>query len=72
MYGAMFSPSTFGAAVPTGEGLFAVSGPEEAAEAVDRINADYRRHCEAARSIATEHFEATGVARRLLDDVGLT
>lgn len=62
----------FGAVIPTGEGLFAVSSPEEAAEAVDRINSDYRRHCEAARSIAAEHFEATAVARRLLDDVGLT
>ena len=61
----------FGAVIPTGEGLFAVSSPEEAAEAVDRINSDYRRHCEAARAIAAEHFEATAVARRLLEDVGL-
>ena len=56
----------------SGEGLFAVTTPEEAAEAVERVNSDYRRHCEAARAVAAEHFEATGVARRLLDDVGLT
>ena len=62
----------FGAAIPTGEGLFAVSTAEEAAEAIERINLDYRHHCEAARAIAEDHFEATGVARRLLADVGLT
>lgn len=62
----------FGAVLPTGEGLFAVGTPEEAAEAIARVNADYPRHCVAARSLAAEHFEATTVARRLLEDVGLT
>jgi hypothetical protein len=61
----------FGNAVPTGEGLFAVATVGEAAEAVDEINADYRRHCGAARAIAEEHFEAAGVAARLLGDLGL-
>jgi hypothetical protein len=62
----------FGAMLPTGDGLFAVSTVEGAAEAIERINADYRHHSEAARTIAAEHFEATAVARRLLEDVGLT
>jgi hypothetical protein len=62
----------FGSVLPTGEGLFAVATAEEAAEAVERVNADYRLHCAAARSVAEEHFEATAVARRLLEDVGLT
>jgi hypothetical protein len=61
----------FGSVLPTGEGLFAVSTVEEAAAAVDRINADYRRHAAAARHLAEEHFEATAVARRLLADLGL-
>ncbi len=61
----------FGAVLPTGEGLFAVSDIESAAEAIDAINADYLRHCRAARSIAEEHFEASAVASRLLKDVGL-
>lgn len=61
----------FSNALPTGEGLFAVQDLEEAAEAVQRINADYRRHCEAARAIAQECFEATAVARRLLAALAL-
>lgn len=62
----------FGAVLPTGEGLFAVQTAEEAADAIDRINRDYRRHCVAARRLAEEHFEGTQVAARLLCDVGLT
>jgi len=57
--------------LPTGEGLFAVADVEQAAEAVHEINADYRRHCEAARDIAAEHFEARAVAARLLTELGL-
>jgi glycosyltransferase involved in cell wall biosynthesis len=58
--------------LPTGEGLFAVADVEQAAEAVQEINGDYRRHCQAAREIAAEHFEARAVAARLLAEVGLT
>jgi hypothetical protein len=61
----------FSNVLPTGEGLFAVKDADEAAAAVESINGDYRRHCEAARAIAVEHFEASGVARRLLEAVGL-
>jgi hypothetical protein len=61
----------FAAVLPTGAGLFAVKDVEEAAAAVAEINADYRRHCEAAREIALEYFEASGVAARLLHAAGL-
>ena len=61
----------FSNVLPTGEGLFAVTSPEEAAAAIEEINADYRLHCVAARSLAEEHFEAREVARRLLEDLGL-
>jgi hypothetical protein len=61
----------FGASVPTGEGLFAVSTVDEAAAAIEEINRGYERHCAAARAIAEKHFEASSVARRLLHDVGL-
>ena len=37
---------------PTGRGLLAFSTPEEAAEGVKAINADYPAHCRAAREIA--------------------
>lgn len=56
---------------PTGRGLFGVRTVEEAAEAVEAINRDYRRHCEAARAIAEEYFDCRKVAARLLDAVGL-
>jgi hypothetical protein len=61
----------FASVLPTGEGLFAIDDVEQAAAAIERIGRDYRRHCEAARAIAEEHFEARAVAARLLADVGL-
>jgi hypothetical protein len=57
--------------LPTGEGLFAFQGVDDALAAVDAINADYEGHCRAARALAEEYFEAEGVARRLLADLGL-
>jgi hypothetical protein len=57
---------------PTGEGLFAFSSMEDALRAIDAINGDYRRHCEAARGIAAEFFAADKVALRLLDEAGLS
>jgi hypothetical protein len=62
----------FGKVVPTGEGLFAFETADEALAAVEEINADYPRHCRAARAIAEEHFEATVVAGRLLTDLCMT
>jgi hypothetical protein len=59
----------FGAVLPTGEGLFAVNTVDDAHTAIDAINGDYARHCAAARAIAEEFFDATKVAKRLLDEV---
>jgi hypothetical protein len=61
----------FSNVLPTGEGLFAFTTMDEAVAAVEAINSDYRRHCEAARALAEEYFEARKVAARLLADVGL-
>jgi hypothetical protein len=61
----------FGCVLPTGRGLFAVTTVEEAASAIEAINADYPAHCRAARALAAEHFEASRVAGRLLRDLGL-
>jgi hypothetical protein len=61
----------FGSVLPTGAGLFAFTTMDEALAAIEAINSDYRKHCEAARAIAEEHFEARKVAARLLADVGL-
>lgn len=60
----------FGNILPTGEGLFACSTMDEALEAIAAINTDYRRHCEAARSIAEEYFETAKVAACLLNQIG--
>ena len=56
----------FGSVLPVGAGLFAVDSVDEAAAALDAINADYRRHSAAARAIAEEYFRAETVLSRLL------
>ncbi len=61
----------FSSVYPCGEGLFAFTTCAEALEAIEAINADYERHCRAARAVAEEHFEAAGVAGRLLRDLGV-
>jgi GT2 family glycosyltransferase len=61
----------FGCALPTGAGLFGFSSPEEAAEAVARIDADYSRHAAAARELAREHFSHEVVLGAMLDALGL-
>jgi glycosyltransferase involved in cell wall biosynthesis len=60
----------FSRVLPTGEGLLAFETPEEAAEAVAEVSADYDRHAAAAARIAREHFDAERVLARLLEDVG--
>jgi hypothetical protein len=57
--------------LPTGAGLFAVSNPGEAAEAIRAIRGDYPRHSRAAYAIAREYLDSQQVHRRLLADVGI-
>jgi hypothetical protein len=61
----------FGRVIPTGEGLFAFKTIDQAVEAVDRINADYRHHCDAARRIAQEYLSAPKIGANLLEQLGL-
>jgi len=56
---------------PTGEGLFAFSTSDDVVAAIERIESDYRRHCDAARAIAERQFAAETVLTRLLRDAGL-
>jgi G:T-mismatch repair DNA endonuclease (very short patch repair protein) len=56
-------PSQF---LPNGEGMFRFSTPKQAANAFDSINADYERHCRAARDLAEGHFDAKKVAATIL------
>jgi GT2 family glycosyltransferase len=61
----------FSNVLPTGAGLFAFGDPEEAADAAKAINADYRRHREAASELAREWFSHEVVLGRLLGDLGV-
>ena len=56
----------FGSVLPVGLGLFAVNTVDEAADAINAINADYHRHSAAATAIAEEYFRAETVLARLL------
>jgi hypothetical protein len=57
--------------LPIGRGLFAFSTLDEAAAAVDAINADYETHSRAAREIAHEYFSAERVLASLLERAGV-
>jgi ATP-binding cassette subfamily B protein len=61
----------FGAALPTGEGLFAFSDDDEAAEAINTVEADPARHRRAARELAREYLAHDVVLGRMLGHVGL-
>jgi hypothetical protein len=61
----------FGKFLPTGEGLFAFSTTDEAAAAIEAVEADYERHSQAALEIAREHFAAERVLASLLQRAGL-
>jgi hypothetical protein len=53
------------------KGLFAFRTLEEIVEAARAIRADYAVHSQAAYEIAAEHFEATKVIARLLEQAGI-
>ena len=53
--------------LPSGEGLHRFSNPEEAAAAIAAVNADYERNSRAARAIAETYFDATEVARFIVE-----
>jgi hypothetical protein len=55
----------FGRVLPTGRGLFAVHGLDDAVAAFASIAANYRAHAQAARRLAETHFDA----RRVLADL---
>ena len=57
-------PSSF---LPNGEGMFRFSTLKEAVDAFVTINANYKRHCRAAREIAEAYFDARQVLERILN-----
>ncbi len=56
---------------PVDAGIFAFSTIDEAAAAIDAVEHDYKRQCEAARATAEREFAAERVMGRLLADAGL-
>jgi GT2 family glycosyltransferase len=61
----------FANVLPTGEGLFGFSTLDEAAEAVESINADYELHSDAAATIARDYFSHDVVLSKLLAETGV-
>jgi hypothetical protein len=61
----------FSSHLPCGDGLFAVKTAEQAAAALEEINADYDRHCRRARDIAGEYLDTNKVLLRFLSELGL-
>jgi hypothetical protein len=59
-------PSSY---LPNGEGMFRFSTLSEAADALAIINANYEKHCRAAREIAETYFEAQPTLERILNSV---
>jgi hypothetical protein len=57
--------------VPTGEGLFAFSTPDEVMAAIEQLNRDYARNARAARALAVAYFDSDVVLTRLLQRIGL-
>ncbi|MDP9271058.1 MAG: ABC transporter ATP-binding protein/permease, partial [Chloroflexota bacterium] len=61
----------FGAALPTGDGLFAFSNLDEAAAAIAEAQRDPARHRKAAREVAREYLSHEVVLGDMLEQVGL-
>src|ERR1044072_928572 len=57
--------------LPNGEGMFRFSTLEQAAEALAAVNADYERHCRAARPLVEPHFDARRAATTMLERAAL-
>jgi len=53
--------------LPDAEGLFRFRDIDEAARMIARVEADYDRQCQAARSLAETWFDAEKVAGRVLE-----
>jgi len=61
----------FGNVLPVGRGLFAFSDADEAAAAIEDINADYLLHRRAAAEVAWEYFGSEVVLGSLLSRAGI-
>lgn len=53
--------------LPIGDGFLTFRDQRQALSGLDSINADYPKHCKAARKLAEEHFSADRVLSRMLE-----
>jgi hypothetical protein len=58
----------FHSALPVGEGILQFQTIVEAAEAIREVERKYKRHAEAARTIAEKYFDSDRVLNRLLEE----
>lgn len=57
--------------LPVSEGLMTFNTLEQAVERLQAIEADYARHCRAARAIAAEYFDSGKVLNNMLKVIGI-
>lgn len=69
---AVVQDTGFTRSIPVGEGLFAFTTLDEAAEATRQVVREYARHSVAARDLAERFFGSDAVLERFLDDVDAT
>jgi len=62
--------SGFSSTLPVGRGIFAVKTVEEAAAAIDAINADFECHSKSAHELANELFATEKVLGKFLQELG--
>lgn len=55
--------------LPTGEGVLAFTGVDEALACIEQINARYYAHCQAARALAEDRFSYKVVLPAMLDAI---
>ncbi len=53
--------------LPTGEGVLPFDSPEDVLDAIESVNANYDRHCRAARELVHEYFDAGKVLTTLVE-----
>lgn len=61
----------FSSYIPTGEGLFAFDTIEQAKDAMEKVEREYPKHQQAARSIACDYFDSDKVIGKMLEHIGL-
>jgi len=59
----------FSKTIPVGKGLFAFDTLEQAADAIETVEGDYRSQAAAARELAADQFGSDKILTRMLDDI---